>query len=63
MEKQESRLGFRLMILAFKIRDFFSPRITVLREPEIKPGQIVLDYGCGPGNYILPLSSLSLIHI
>ena len=58
MEKQESRLGFRLMILAFKIRDFFSPRITVLGELEIKPGQSVLDYGCGPGSYIPPLSSL-----
>ena len=58
MEKSESMLGFKLMSLIFKIRDFFLPRINVLNEVGIKPGNSVLDYGCGPGGYILPLSSL-----
>ena len=58
MEKSKSVLGFKLMSLAFKMRDFFSPRINVLSEVGIKPGNSVLDYGCGPGSYILPLSSL-----
>ena len=51
-------LGFKLMSFAFKMRDFFSPRINVLNEVGIKPGNSVLDYGCGPGSYILPLLSL-----
>jgi len=58
MEKSQSMLGFKLMSLTFKIRDFFSPRINVLREVGIKPGNRVLDYGCGPGSYIVPLLSL-----
>ena len=55
---EKSVLGFKLMRIAFKIRDFFSPRINVLNEVGINPGNNVLDYGCGPGSYILPLSSL-----
>jgi ubiquinone/menaquinone biosynthesis C-methylase UbiE len=55
---EKSMLGFRLMRIAFKIRDFFSPRINVLKEVAIKPGDNIVDYGCGPGSYILPLFSL-----
>ena len=58
MEKPESMLGFKLMSRVFKIRDLLLPRINVLNEVGIKPGNSVLDYGCGPGGYILPLSSL-----
>ena len=58
MEKLKSSLSFKLMGLAFKLRDFVSPRINVLKEVGIKPGNAVLDYGCGPGGYIVPLSSL-----
>ena len=55
---EKSVFGFKLMSIVFKIRDFFSPRIYVLNEAGIKPGNSVLDYGCGPGSYILPVSSL-----
>jgi len=58
MAKLESSMNFKLMSLAFKIRDFISPRINVLKEVGIKPGNTVLDYGCGSGSYIVPLSSL-----
>ena len=58
MKKLDSMLGFKLMSFTFKVRDLFSPRINVLCEVEIKPGARVLDYGCGPGSYIVPLSSL-----
>jgi len=53
-----SGLDFRLMALAFKFRDFFLPRKYILQEVGIKPGFYVLDYGCGPGSYIMPLAEL-----
>ena len=58
MDKPKSNLDFRLMSLTYRLRDFISPRINILKEVEIKPGFSVLDYGCGPGSYILPLVEL-----
>jgi ubiquinone/menaquinone biosynthesis C-methylase UbiE len=58
MDKAESNLGFRLMAFGFKFRDFFLPRKNILKEVGIKPGFHVLDYGCGPGSYIIPLAAL-----
>ena len=58
MKELKFSLNFKLMDLAFKIRDIVSPRINVLEEVGIEPGNTVLDYGCGPGGYIVPLSSL-----
>ncbi len=51
MEELKFSLSFKLMDLAFKIRDFISPRINVLEKIGIEPGNTVLDYGCGPGSY------------
>lgn len=58
MDKPKSDLDFRLMSLTYKVRDFFSPRINVLKEVGIKRGFRVLDYGCGSGSYIQPLAEL-----
>jgi ubiquinone/menaquinone biosynthesis C-methylase UbiE len=58
MRKSESMIAFKLMMLTFKIRDLFVPRVHILCEVGIKAGDWVLDYGCGPGSYIPPLSSL-----
>jgi ubiquinone/menaquinone biosynthesis C-methylase UbiE len=58
MKKMESIIAFTLMSFTFTVRDLFIPRIRVLREVGIKPGDRVLDFGCGPGSYIAPLSSL-----
>lgn len=46
------------MVLEFKIRDYLSPRGEVLSEVGIKEGFHVLDYGCGPGGYVLPAHKL-----
>jgi ubiquinone/menaquinone biosynthesis C-methylase UbiE len=46
------------MGLTFKVRDFFQPRGTVLKEAGIETGFYVLDFGCGPGSYITPLYEL-----
>jgi ubiquinone/menaquinone biosynthesis C-methylase UbiE len=58
MDKAESNLGFRLMAFGYRIRDLRLPRRNILKEVGIKPGFRVLDYGCGPGSYIIPLAEL-----
>ena len=58
MGKPQSNLNFTLMSLSFRFRDFFSPRQNILKEVGIKTGFQVLDYGCGPGGYIVPLTKL-----
>lgn len=58
MSKSMSNLDFYFMSLVFKFRDFFAPRINILKEAGIKLGFHVLDYGCGPGGYIIPLATL-----
>jgi ubiquinone/menaquinone biosynthesis C-methylase UbiE len=58
MDKAESNLGFRLMALGYKFRDTRLPRMNILKEMGIKPGFHVLDYGCGPGSYIVSLAEL-----
>jgi ubiquinone/menaquinone biosynthesis C-methylase UbiE len=58
MAKAQSSLSFWLMSLSFKFRDFFSPPKNSLKEVGIKTGFQVLDYGCGPGGYIAPLTDL-----
>ncbi len=58
MENRQSDFGFRFMSLGFKLRDLFKPRGKVLKEAGIKSGAQVLDFGCGPGGYIVPLSRI-----
>lgn len=53
-----SRVGFKLMSLMFKVRDLLLPRLDVLKEAGIGSGFSVLDFGCGPGGYIIPLTEL-----
>jgi ubiquinone/menaquinone biosynthesis C-methylase UbiE len=54
-----SRLDFKIMSLGFKIRDVFKPRSHILEEVGIKSGHRVLDYGCGPGGYVIPVTKLA----
>ncbi len=58
MDRLESNFGFRVMSFIFKLRDFFLPRKDVLKEVGIKSGFSVLDYGCGPGSYIIATTEL-----
>jgi len=58
VDKPKPNWDFKLMSLTYKFRDFFLPRMNILKEVGIKPGSHVLDYGCGPGSYIIPLAEL-----
>jgi len=58
MDKAKPDLDLRLMSLCYKFRDFFLPRMNILKEVGMKPGFQVLDYGCGPGSYIVATAEL-----
>jgi ubiquinone/menaquinone biosynthesis C-methylase UbiE len=58
MDKPMSNFDFKFMSCGYKFRNFFLPRKNILKEVGIKPGFHVLDYGCGPGSYIIPLAEL-----
>lgn len=58
MDKPMSDFDFEFMSVGYRIRDFFLPRRSILKDVGIKPGFHVLDYGCGPGSYIVPLVQL-----
>ena len=53
-----SVFSFKLMSLGLKFRHLVKPRKNVLKDAGIKPGSHVLDFGCGPGGYILPLAKI-----
>ncbi|MFC1846796.1 class I SAM-dependent methyltransferase [Chloroflexota bacterium] len=58
MDGEKSNLDFRLMSLKFRLRDLLLPRKRILEEAGIKAGFSVLDFGCGPGGYLPPLSAM-----
>jgi len=58
MDKPMSNFDFEFMAVGYIFRDFFRPRLNILKEVGIKAGFHVLDYGCGPGGYIIPLAEL-----
>ena len=58
MDKPMSNFDFQFMSVGYKFRDFLSPRLNILKEVGIKPGFHVLDFGCGPGSYIIPIVKL-----
>jgi len=58
MDKPMPTFHFKCMSFMFNLRDLFTPRKHILKEVGIDPGFHVLDYGCGPGSYIIPLTEL-----
>ncbi len=53
-----SKLMYKLMVLIFKIQDFFSTPGDILLSFHTKNGDTVVDYGCGPGRYVQRASGL-----
>ena len=58
MDEPKPNLDFKLMSLTYKFRDLMLPRMNILKEVGIEPGFHVLDYGCGPGSYIIAAAEL-----
>lgn len=51
MSQSRSAFGFKTMTLLFKLRDLMRPPAGKLAETGLDRGQMVLDFGCGPGSF------------
>jgi len=58
MEHLETNFNYEIMCFFYKVRDFFSSPLNMLKEADIKPGYNVLDFGCGPGSYSIAASKV-----
>ena len=54
-----SDFGFKMMAnIGMPIRNLFMPPAKMLAEVNIKPGDSVLDYGCGPGAFTIGIAEV-----
>ena len=51
-------LNYLIISLILHFRDFFKPPKHILCEVGIKQDFVILDYGCGPGNYSIAASEM-----
>ncbi len=56
--KTMSDAGFRGMVWIFKLVDLFGVSGKYLQKVPLKQGMAVVDYGCGPGRYTIPMAKL-----
>ncbi len=47
------------MALQMGIRDRLKPRLPYVEEAGVEAGKSVLDFGCGPGSYVVPAAQLA----
>jgi len=57
-DKPMNNIMFQLMSFEYKLKSFFSSAQKILAETDIKKGHKVVDYGCGPGRYTVPLTEI-----
>jgi len=51
-----NNLDFKIMSFFFKIRDFFKAPNKKIEKIDIKDGEYILEYGCGPGSFTIPIA-------
>ena len=57
MAKKMTNFGFKMMArIGLPIRNLFMPPDEMLAEVEVKPGDHILDFGCGPGIFAVKLA-------
>lgn len=56
--KLMSNAGFRGMVWIFKLVDLFGVAKRYLLKVPLRQGMTVVDYGCGPGRYAIPMAKL-----
>jgi ubiquinone/menaquinone biosynthesis C-methylase UbiE len=54
--EHESSLDFKVMAFFFKIRDFFKDPMKKIEKIDFHKGDYILEYGCGPGSYTVPIA-------
>jgi len=54
MSEMGSNSSYRIVSFIIAIRDFLVNLDNVIKEIELQPGDIVLDYGCGIGSFSIP---------
>jgi ubiquinone/menaquinone biosynthesis C-methylase UbiE len=52
-DKPMSKPAFKFMVRHFKNRDKNYPPLNKIEKINIQEGNVVLDYGCGPGSYTI----------
>ena len=52
-KKHQSNIDFKFMSFFFRVRDKLKAPMVKIEKAKIKPGDIVLDYGCGPGGFTI----------
>ena len=57
-DRPMSDIGFGFMSLFFRVRDLFRKPEKILEKLDIREGQTVLDFGCGPGSYTIPVARI-----
>ncbi|MFX0036305.1 MAG: class I SAM-dependent methyltransferase [Candidatus Hermodarchaeota archaeon] len=53
-----SKTLFKFMKREFTLRDRKFPPIEKIKKTKIKKGDVVLDYGCGPGSYTIAAAEI-----
>lgn len=56
--KPMSDWHFRVMVWLYKLTDLFSNPERHLEKMPLREGMVVVDYGCGPGRYTIPIAEL-----
>ena len=59
LKKELNKTEFRFMQGIYRLVDHVHPHVRARAEAfKIKPGQTVIDYGCGPGRYTVEFAQL-----
>ncbi len=58
MPHENSASAFGLMSLSYRVRDALRSRQPYLDEVGVQAGMTLLDFGCGPGSYVVPAAQM-----